>query len=51
MSNTFSKRTKTFLVLSVQTQMDAHKTFYPFYATKKMPNVMATVVNSVPSKT
>jgi len=24
-------------------QMDVHKTLHPFYTTKKMPNVMATV--------
>ena len=28
-------------------QMDVHKTLYPFYTTKKMPNVMATIANSV----
>ena len=33
-----------------QSQMDVHKTLYPFCATKKMPNVTATVVNSVPYK-
>jgi len=32
------------------TQIDVHKTPYPFCAIKKMPNVMATVANSVPSK-
>jgi len=34
------------------TQMDVHKMLYPFYTTKKMPNVLATVViaNSDPSK-
>jgi len=32
------------------TQIDVHKTLYPFCAKKKMPNVTATVANSVPSK-
>jgi len=32
------------------TQIDVHKTLYPFCTTKKMPNVTATVANSVPSK-
>jgi len=32
------------------TQIDVHKTLYPFCATKKMPNVTVTVANSVPSK-
>ena len=32
------------------TQIDVHKTLYNFCAIKKMPNVTATVANSVPSK-
>ena len=31
-------------------QIDVHKTLYPFCVIKKMPNVKATVANSVPSK-
>jgi len=31
--------------------MEVHKTLYPFYTTKKLPNVTAKVANSVPSKT
>jgi len=31
-------------------QIDVHKTLYPFWVIKKMPNVTATVANSVPSK-
>jgi len=31
-------------------QIDVHKTLYPFCAIKKMPNVSATVANSVPFK-
>jgi len=29
-------------------QMDVHKTLYAFYTPKKMPNIVATVANSVP---
>ena len=31
-------------------QIDVHKTLYPFWVIKNMPNVKATVTNSVPSK-
>jgi len=32
------------------TQIDVHKTLYPFCATKKMSDATAIVANSVPSK-
>ena len=40
-----------FQVSDYATQIDVHKTLYPFYTTKKMPNVTATVANIVPSET
>jgi len=51
----FFRGGKTAFCLSVSvaddaTQIDMHKTLYPFYAIKKMPNATATVANSVPSK-
>jgi len=36
-----------FQVVDDATHMDVHKTLHPFYTTKKMPNVTATVVYSV----
>ena len=39
-----------FQVVYDGTQIDVHKTRYPFCAAKKMPNITATVANSVPSK-
>jgi len=39
-----------FQVFDDAVQTDVHKTFYPFYTTKKMLNVTATVANSAPSK-
>jgi len=36
-----------FQVVEDATQMDVHKTPHPFYITKKMPNVTATVADSV----
>jgi len=32
------------------TQIDVHKRFYPFCATKKMTNVTTTVANTISSK-
>jgi len=40
-----------FQVSDDATQTDVHKTLYPFYSTKKMPNVTEAVANSAPSKT
>jgi len=40
----------SFQVADDATQIDVLKTLYPFCAIKKMPNVMATVANRVPSK-
>ena len=40
----------SFQVADDATQIDVHKTLYPFCALKKMPNVTATVANSVLSK-
>jgi len=39
-----------FQVADDATQIDVRKTLYPFCAIKKMPNVTATVANTVPSK-
>jgi len=36
-----------FQVVDDATQMDVHETLHPFYTTKKMPNVTATVAYSV----
>jgi len=41
--------TDPFQIVDDATQMAVHKTLYPFYTTKKMPNFTATVANSVPS--
>ena len=40
-----------FQVSDDASQMDVHKTLYPFYITKKLLNVTATLANSAPSKT
>jgi len=39
-----------FRLLTMQRKLTCEKALYPFCATKKMPNVRATVVNSAPSK-
>jgi len=37
----------SFQVFNDATQMEVHKTLHPFYPTKKVPNVTATVAYSV----
>jgi len=39
----------SFQVADDAMQIDVRKTLYPFCAIKKMPNVMATAANRVPS--
>jgi len=39
----------SFQVVDDATQLDVHKTLCPFCTIKKMPNVMATVANRIPS--
>ena len=39
----------SFQIADDATQIDVRKTLYPFCAIKKMPSVMATVANRVPS--